>query len=123
MKKYMKFGLIAIAVVTVLSLGITAIASAQSAENGAETDVDLRQIFVGKVADILGIDEEQVTDAFTQARQEMREERQEQRLQNAIDNGLITEGEANQIRGWWDSRPEAMQQLGAQAQLRLRNEL
>jgi hypothetical protein len=42
----------------------------------------------------------------------MREECQQQRLQNAIDEGLITDAEAEQIEEWWDSRPEALQQLG-----------
>jgi hypothetical protein len=42
----------------------------------------------------------------------MREECQQQRLQNALDEGLITDAEAEQIQGWWDSRPDAIQQLG-----------
>ena len=108
MKKYMKFGLIAIAVVTILSLGITAVASAQSVEGGAEIDVDLRQIFVGKVAEILGLDEEQVADAMQQAKQEMMEEFQAQRLQNAIDEGLITEEEAEQIQQMRAEQIEAL---------------
>jgi len=121
MRKYMKFGLIAIVALTALSVGITAIAFAESPEGEVGSDTGPRQIFLSKVADILGLDEEQVADAFKQARQEMREERQEQRLQNAIDEGLITEAEANQIRGWWDSRPEAMQQLGPQGRQHMRN--
>jgi hypothetical protein len=113
MKKYMKVGLIALAAVTALSFGFTAIAAAQSTD-GVVTDKEgPGQMFVGKLADILGLDEGQVSDAVQQARQEMREECQQQRLQNAIDEGLITDAEAEQIEEWWDSRPEAMQKLGA----------
>lgn len=110
MKKYMKVGLVVLAAVTALSFGFTAIASAEGEDT--EAVVEPGQIFVGKLADILGLDEGVVSDAVQQARQEMREEMQQQRLQNAIDEGLITEEEAQQIQDWWDSRPEALQQLG-----------
>ena len=112
MKKYMKVGLIALAAVTALSFGFTALASADSAEGEVSATVEPGQIFTGKLADILGLDEGQVSDAVQQARQDMMQEFQAQRLQNAIDEGLITEEEAGQIQDWWDSRPEAMQQLG-----------
>jgi hypothetical protein len=122
MKKYMKVGLIAIAAISVLSFCITAVVSAESPDGVAGGDGEPRQVFLGKVAATLGLGEDQVADAVKQARQEMREECQQQRLQNALDEGLITDTEAGQIQDWWDSRPEAMQQLGAQAHLRLRNE-
>ena len=112
MKKYMKVGLIGLAAITALSFGFTAIAAAQSTNGGVTAAVDPGQMFVGKLADILGLEEGQVSDAVQQARQEMMQEFQAQRLQNAIDEGLITEEDAGQIHGWWDSRPEAMQQLG-----------
>lgn len=112
MKKYTKFGLIGLAAIIALSFGFTAIASAQSTEDGVTGNEGPGQMFVGKLADILGLEEGQVSDAVQQARQEMMEEFQAQRLQNAIDEGLITEEEAGEIQGWWDGRPEAMQQLG-----------
>lgn len=112
MKRYMKYGIIAVVAVVALSAGITAVVSAESSEGEAGSDTGPGQIFFSKVAGILESDEEELADAFKQAGQEMCEEGQEQRLQNAIDEGLITEGEAEQIRAWRDSRPEAMQQLG-----------
>jgi hypothetical protein len=112
MKKYMKVGLIALAAITALSFGFTAIAAAQSTDGVVTDNEGPGQMFVGKLADILGLEEAQVSDAVQQAHKEMREECQQQRLQNAIDEGLITEEEAGQIQGWWDSRPEAMQQFG-----------
>ena len=121
MRKYMKFGLIAIVALTALSVGITAIAFAESPEGEAGSAGGPRQIFLSKVADILELDEEQLADAFVQACQEMRDEAQGQRLQNAIDEGLITEEEAEQIREWLQNRPEALQQLGAQGRHHMRN--
>jgi hypothetical protein len=112
MKKYMKVGLIALAAITALSFGVTAIASAQSTDSGVTATVEPGQVFAGKLAGILGLDEGQVSDAIQQARQEMMQEFQVKRLQNAVDEGLITEEEAEQIQAWWDSRPEAMQKLG-----------
>lgn len=112
MKRHMKYGIIAIVAVIALSAGITAVVSAESPNGEAGSDTGPGQIFIGKVAGILELDEEELTDAFKQALQEMREERQQQRLQKALEEGLITEEEAEQIQGWWDSRPEAMQQLG-----------
>jgi len=123
MRKYMKFGLIALVAIIALGVGITAIAFAESPEGEVTENGGPGQIFIGKLADILGLDEGEVADAVQQARQEMREEMQQQRLQTALEEGLITEAEAKQIREWWDSRPEALQQPGAAAHLRLRNEL
>ena len=121
MTKYMKFGLIALVAITALAFGFTAIASAQSTDGKVSATVEPGQMFIGKLAGILGLDEEQVSDAVQQARQEMREECQQQRLQNAIDEGIITEEEAEQIQGWWDSRPEALQQLGSPGHHHIRN--
>ena len=112
MKKYMKVGLIALAAVTALSFGFTAIAAAQSTDGVVTDNEGPGQMFVGKIADILVLEEGQVSDAVQQAHQEMREECQHQRLQNALDEGLITDADAEQIQEWWDNRPEAMQQLG-----------
>jgi hypothetical protein len=81
-------------------------------------DVNPRELVISKVAAALGISEEQLTAAIDQAQQELQaevraqiQERQEERLQNAVENGTITEDEANQIREWWQSRPEALDKL------------
>lgn len=43
--------------------------------------------------------------------QQCRQERQKERLEKAVENGTITQEEADQIQKWWDSRPEAMDKL------------
>lgn len=118
MRKHMKIGLIAIAAILALTAGLTAVSFADSPEADTGSDGGPRQVFISKVAEILGLDEEQVADAFIQAHQEMWDEFQQQRLQEAVENGLITEEEADQIQEWWDSRPEALQNMG---QFHLRN--
>ena len=113
MRKYLKLGTIALVAVAVLAAVVgTTIAFAGSPDGDANAGDGPGKVFVSKVANILGLEEEQVADAFIQARQEMFLEAQEQRLQQAIEDGLITEEEATQIREWWQDRPEALQSLG-----------
>ena len=90
----------------------------QEVRDDLDEGVKPRDAVLNKVADILGISVEQLTAATDQAREELRaeaqeriRERNEERLQNAVDNGVITEDEANQIREWWESRPAALDKL------------
>jgi transcriptional regulator with XRE-family HTH domain len=90
----------------------------QEVRDDLDEGVNPREAVLSKVADILGITVEQLTDATEQAREELRaeaheriRERNEERLQNAVENGVITEDEANQIREWWQSRPAALDKL------------
>ena len=80
-----------------------------------------------RVAQILGISQEDLTNAFEQARQEMREEsrirvceqvQEEVReralirvLDRAVEKGCIDEQEAEEIKHWWEQRPESMDHL------------
>lgn len=54
----------------------------------------------------VAIDPEQLKEAVTQARSEMQDEALENWLQNLVDNGKITQGEADQLLEWWQSRPD-----------------
>jgi hypothetical protein len=54
----------------------------------------------------VAIDSEQLKDALDQARSELREEALESRLQNLVDEGEITQEEADQYLEWWQSRPD-----------------
>jgi hypothetical protein len=68
--------------------------------------------FVSKLADKLGLDEDTVAAAIKEVRQEMREEALAERLQEAVDEGTITQDEADQILEWMKSRPDALDELG-----------
>jgi len=67
---------------------------------------------LSRMSDILGISEEELSDAFTQAKQEMMAERCEEAfyefLDRAVAEELLTEGEAQDIKEWWEQKPEAL---------------
>jgi hypothetical protein len=63
---------------------------------------------LARVAGILGIPEEELVNAFKQAQQEIREEARIRALDRAVEKGLITEEEANEIKAWYEQRPEVL---------------
>ncbi len=54
----------------------------------------------------VAIDAEQLREALEQAREEMREEALENRLEKLVEEGKITQEEADQYLEWWQSRPD-----------------
>jgi len=54
----------------------------------------------------VAIDSEQLKDALNQAQDELQEKALETRLQNLVDEGQITQEEADQYMEWWQSRPD-----------------
>jgi hypothetical protein len=54
----------------------------------------------------VAIDSEQLKDAFEQAQRELQEEALEIRLQDLVDDGKMTQEEADQYLEWWQSRPD-----------------
>jgi polyhydroxyalkanoate synthesis regulator phasin len=54
----------------------------------------------------VAIDSEQLRDAFHRALSELREEALETHVQNLVDEGRITQEEADSYLEWWQSRPE-----------------
>ena len=71
---------------------------------------------IGRVAEILDIPEETLIEAFKQAQQEIAWERREEALagalERAVENGRITQPEADDIEVWWGQRPAAFDCLG-----------
>jgi hypothetical protein len=128
MKGKRKLALIGLAVVlglTVLGFGInTALVAASDnttdqdsttavVSESDETDTkDSRfDVFVSKLADKLGLDKDTVSTAIKEVRQEMMEEAWAERLQEAIDEGFITQEQADEILEWIRSRPDALDEL------------
>jgi hypothetical protein len=54
----------------------------------------------------VAIDSEQLKDALNQAQGELKEEALESRLQNLVENGKMTQEEADNYLEWWQSRPD-----------------
>ena len=67
--------------------------------------------FLSRVADKLGISEEELRDAFEEAKEDIMAERGElafdELLERAVEEGLITGEEAAEIADWWEQKPEA----------------
>lgn len=68
---------------------------------------------LARVAKILGIDQQKVADAFTQARTEAQTESLDNYLNNLVAQGKITRAQADQYKSWLQSRPD-MTQYGQQ---------
>ena len=83
--------------------GLAAVAAlggvaAASSSGGGETG--------SRVAEILELDEETVTDAFKQATQQRVDEALQARLDKLVEAGRITQEQADEFKAWHDERPE-----------------
>jgi len=96
-----------VAVLLLVASG-TAIAMAQEEEEPAPP-VESNGL-LARVAEILGISEEDLIGAFGQARQEMRGEVFYEALDKAVAEGIITEEEAEEIAEWWQQKPDVLDQ-------------
>ena len=92
---------IAIAIIAVVA--ITGVVLAQTV-----TTTTPGKTFTARVAAILGIDEQKVKDAFNQAQREMSDEALDTRLQKLVEDGKLTQEQANQYKDWWQSRPDTL---------------
>ncbi len=96
--------------VTVLSLIILLISTTVStvfAQDPTQEKIPvppMKKIFA-RVAEILGIEEQKLLDAFAQARRELAEEIFQARLDKLVEQGRLTEEQAKQIKDWWSQRP------------------
>jgi hypothetical protein len=108
---------IPVVVVSVLLIGGIVGGVVAASDNPGNTDdqsqaVGRYQTLLDKVCAIyeentgVAIDSGQLKDALDQARIEIRDEALESWLQNLVDEGKITQGEADQYLEWWQSRPD-----------------
>ena len=91
-------------IVGALALALTGSAAlAQS----SDSDGDSRKgKFAERVASILGLESSQVEDAMKQARTELRDEWLQQKLDAMVENGKITQEQADEYKTWVEARPE-----------------
>ena len=114
MSRKMKILISLLVAVLVFTIGGTAMALAQEDEDEEEelvTGVAANGL-LSKIAQILDIPEDELREAFAQAREELREEKFEATFYELIDKAeeeeLITPEEAEAIREWWEQKPEAL---------------
>lgn len=96
-----KFIIILLGTILIIAASIGGVSMAQESEEDSQPDS-----LLGKVARILGIDQQTVEDAFEQARDEMHEEAMDRYLQNLVDEGIISEEKAAEYKAWLESRPD-----------------
>jgi hypothetical protein len=87
----------------VLVVSLTGIALAQ--DTGASSGKTL----LARVAEILGIDQQKVEDAFAQAQTDMQNEALDNYLSKLVEEGKITQEQADQYKAWLQARPDMSQ--------------
>ena len=93
--------ILGITTVSVLAtVGIFAGIAAQSGDDSP------KRSFAERVASILGLETEDVEDAFTQAKVQMRDERADTLFENLVEKGTLTQEEADAIVAWKDTKPD-----------------
>src|SRR3990172_5951387 len=91
-----------LAAVIVLTVSVGGVVYAQTTDTGATT----AKTFAARVAAILGIEQTKVEAAFTQARKEMQAEALDARLRAAVEQGKLTQAQADELKSWWQARPD-----------------
>jgi hypothetical protein len=100
-----KFIVAVLAATVLLVGGIGGVALAQTGSTGDSSGKTL----LARVAEILGIDQQKVEDAFAQAQTEMQNEALDNYLKNLVDQGKITQEQADQYKAWVQARPDMSQ--------------
>jgi len=97
-----KFIVVALLAAVVL-VGSTAGVVLAQTENGDDSQP---KTLLARVAEKLGINQQELEDAFAEAQSEMRDEALDSRLQNLVKEGKITQEEADQYKAWQQARPD-----------------
>jgi len=94
--------------VAILLLAVAATATVMAQEEPTPPPEVGAKGLLARVAEILDIPEEDLVNAFNQARQEMRQEAFIRALDKAVEEGRITQEEASEIKEWWEQKPEVL---------------
>lgn len=111
-----KLAIVAAVAVVVLAGSIGGAVVAQNGD-GSQPGAQ-HEALLGRVCQIyqektgVAIDQEVFKDSFAQAQGEMRTEALQNRLQSLVDEGKISEDEAEQYLEWWQSRPDVPVRFG-----------
>ena len=110
-----RFIIITATVATVLALGVSGVVFAGS-DNGNGADPEAAQeALLDRVCEIyedntgVALDSDELIEAFAQAGEETMAEMRENRLQSLVDDGKITQEQADEMAEWWQSKPEGLQ--------------
>ncbi|MFO8143725.1 MAG: hypothetical protein R6T78_03505 [Dehalococcoidales bacterium] len=91
----------------VAALAVTGLVAGSAFAQEEESDVPpLEETFVQKLAEKLGIEESEMEAAVAEVKNEMMNETIARRLEKAVDNGNMTEEQADELLEWWQDRPD-----------------
>ena len=100
---------VVIAMLLVGVIGSIAIAADDGDDSGIETKFEALWNRVGEIYQEktgVALDQEALKESIAQAQKEMREEALDTYLQNLVDEGKITQEQAEQYKTWWQARPD-----------------
>ena len=106
------FSILAAAVLAVGVLGGTVMAQDSGDGGDGGTKVTVTGGIMERVAEKLGIAEEDLRTAFDEAKAELKDERLEQRIDDLVADGRLTEAEGQELLDWYRSRPEVLEGRG-----------
>ena len=92
-------------------LGALALAGAVFAQEDSPNNQNPRNAINDRVAEILGIEREDLDSAMQVARKEHHEKKREEHLSALVEAGTITQEQADEIKAWQNNKPEAMNKL------------
>ena len=93
-------------VIVSVVMAALAIAITGGAIMAQDEDEDSSKTFAGRVAEILGLEDDTVADAMKQAKEDMRDEAIKAKLDALVEAGKITQEEADEYLEWLESRPD-----------------
>ncbi|MCI0440716.1 MAG: hypothetical protein L0177_16545 [Chloroflexi bacterium] len=97
--------------IAILALGVLTAGVALAQEAETEEDSVISSL-ASRVAAILGLDEATVQDALDQARTEIQDEALQNRLAELVEQGVITQEQADEYLEWYQARPEGIPGFG-----------
>ena len=89
-----------------LAVGITG-GTVLAQDSGASGSGSVKT-FASRMAAILGLDQAKVQDAMNQAAREAQNDALLQRLDSMVQAGRLTQQQADEYKGWYQSRPESL---------------
>jgi len=101
LKKIHKIVFATVLVAVMLIASMPVIALAQEGENPEH-----QSALMSQVAEILGIDQQDLENALKQAQTELREETLDARLQELITEGTLTQEQADEFKSWMETKPD-----------------
>ena len=110
MSKKVKILVSVLVAVVLLTVGGAAAVMADDGSTATDNETG-RKGLQARVAENLGVTDEELASAFREARQEMCEAAFIRYLDKALAEERITEDEYNAIIAWWEARPEAVDSL------------